>query len=318
VSSRAAVTPTEGAGDNWPEAGAVSAVVVNYNARGVLASCVASLRDAGIDQVVVVDNASVDGSEGALRATDPDAIWVPAGANLGYGRAANLGAARTRTPGLLICNPDVNVRRGTVAALVAALQADPAVGVVGPRLLNPDGSLYPSARAFPSLVDAVGHGALGTVWAGNPFSRRYKLLDWDHRSARRVDWVSGACMLVRRRMWDEIGGFDPSFFMYMEDVDLCWRAGRAGWAVMYEPAGEVTHAQGVSTNVVPYRMILAHHRSLWRFGWRTTTGWRRSLLPVVGAGLAARAGLACLQHRQDVRRGRPGSATRGRSVGPVD
>jgi N-acetylglucosaminyl-diphospho-decaprenol L-rhamnosyltransferase len=296
----------------------VSAVVVNYNARAVLAGCVASLRDEGIEEVVVVDNASVDGSDRVLCAADPEVTWLPSGSNLGYGRAANLGAARTRAPAVLVCNADVLVHQGAVAALVASLDADPSIGIVGPRLLNSDGSVYPSARSFPSLVDAVGHGVLGTVWAGNPFSRRYKLLDWDHRSERRVDWVSGACLLVRRRAWDEIGGFDPSFFMYMEDVDLCWRARRAGWTVTYQPAGEVTHAQGVSTNAVPYRMILAHHRSLWRFGCRTTTGWRRSLLPAVGAGLAARAGVACLQHRQDVRRGGRGSATRGRSAGTVD
>jgi N-acetylglucosaminyl-diphospho-decaprenol L-rhamnosyltransferase len=299
-------------------AGTVSAVVVNYNAGAVLAGCLASLSDEGIEETVVVDNGSLDGSDRIVCAADPKAIWLPSGSNLGYGRAANLGAARTRSPALLICNPDLVLRPGTVAALVATLEADPSVGIVGPRLLNTDGSVYPSARSFPSLLDAVGHGALGTVWSGNPFSRRYKLLDWDHRSERRVDWVSGACLLVRRQTWDEIGGFDPSFFMYMEDVDLCWRAGRAGWAVTYQPAGEVTHSQGVSTNVVPYRMILAHHRSLWRFGCRTTTGWRRSLLPAVGAGLVARAGLACFQHRQDVRRGRPSSVTRGGAAGSVD
>jgi N-acetylglucosaminyl-diphospho-decaprenol L-rhamnosyltransferase len=279
----------------------VSAVVVNYNAKAVLAGCLESLRAEGIEDVIVVDNASIDGSESVVQAVDPGAVWLPAGGNVGYGRAANIGARHTWSDALLVCNPDVLLRPGAVVALASVLEADPSVGIVGPRLLNADGTIYPSARSFPSLVDAVGHGLLGLVWAGNPFSRRYKLLDWDHSDQRLVDWVSGACLVVRRAAWDDIGGFDPAFFMYMEDVDLCWRAGRAGWGVRYQPAAEVTHLQGVSTNATPYRMIIAHHRSLWRFARRTTPGWRRALLPALAPGMAGRAGLACLRHWLDVR-----------------
>jgi N-acetylglucosaminyl-diphospho-decaprenol L-rhamnosyltransferase len=280
----------------------VSAVVVNYNAKDVLPACLASLRAEGLDEIVIVDNGSVDGSETVVRACDPGVVWVASGANLGYGQAANIGARQTGSDAVLVCNPDVAIRPGALAALVAALDADSSIGIVGPRLLNADGSIYPSARSFPSIVDAVGHGLLGLVWAANPFSRRYKLLDWDHSDLRPVDWVSGACLLVRRQAWDDIGGFDPSFFMYMEDVDLCWRANQAGWGVLYQPEGEVTHLQGVSTNVAPYRMILAHHRSLWRFAERTTSGWRRLLLPALAPAMAARAGIACFGHWLDVRR----------------
>jgi N-acetylglucosaminyl-diphospho-decaprenol L-rhamnosyltransferase len=297
--------------------GDVAAVVVNYNARHALSACLASLRAEGIGEIVVVDNASADGSESVVRACDPAAVWLSSGANIGYGRAANLGAGRTASGALLVCNPDVVMRPGAVAALLSALEADPSVGIVGPRLLNADGTIYPSARSFPSLVDAAGHGLLGLIWAANPFSRRYKLLDWDHADERTVDWVSGACLLVRRPAWDEIGGFDPSFFMYMEDVDLCWRANRAGWRVRYQPAGEVTHLQGVSTNATPYRMILAHHRSLWHFAERTTAGWRRGLLPVLAPAMAARAGFACLRHWLDVRHARREAGSRHGSTGAV-
>jgi len=282
--------PVAASGGEPPD---VSAVVVNYNARSVLIGCVAGLCANGVAEVVVVDNGSSDGSEKAIAAAVPDVRWIPSGGNLGYGRAANLGARVCRGRHLLVCNPDLDLRPGAVDTLSAHLDADAGLAIVGPRLLNPDGTVYPSARAFPSLVDAVGHGALGFVWPGNPFSRRYQLLDWDHAEARRVDWVSGACMMIRREAWDALGGFDPAYFMYLEDVDLCWRAARAGWGVAYQPAAAVLHVQGISADLHPYRMIHAHHRSLWRFAWRSTDGWRRLLLPVVAAGLAARSVFAC-------------------------
>ena len=135
------------------------------------------------------------------------------------------------------------------------------------------------------------------VAPGNRFTRSYRLLDWDHRAATYVDWVSGACFLARRQAWTEVGGFDPAYFMYLEDVDLCWRLGRAGWTVGYEPAALVTHAQGVSTDQRPYRMLAAHHRSMWRFAASTTTGWRRAVLPVVAGGLIGRLAVASARRR---------------------
>jgi len=155
-------------------------------------------------------------------------------------------------------------------------------------------------RTFPDLVDAIGHGLLGAVAPANRFTRRYRMLDWDHSQAAAVDWVSGACLLVRRSAWDVVGGFDPAYFMYLEDVDLCWRAGRAGWAVGYEPAARVLHVQGASTRRRPYRMLVAHHRSLWRFARTTTTGGRRAALPVVAVGLVARLAVTSVEHWRGV------------------
>jgi N-acetylglucosaminyl-diphospho-decaprenol L-rhamnosyltransferase len=268
---------------------AVAAVVVNYNAGSHLEACLSSIAAAGVEAVVVVDNGSTDGSRSVAEASG--ARWTETGANVGYGRAANRGADLDAQPSaeyLLVCNPDLVVRHGAIAAMARALDDDPLVGAVGPRMVNVDGSLYPSARSFPLLIDAVGHGLLGQVAPRNRFSRRYRLLDWDHGNAADVDWVSGACFLIRREAWDDVGGFDPSYFMYMEDVDLCWRLGRAGWRVRYEPAAEVLHVQGVSADLHPYRMLAAHHISMWRFAWRTTTGRRRVALPMVAAGLMGR------------------------------
>ena len=273
----------------------VDAVVVNYNARDELLACVRSLRADGVADVVVVDNGSADGSGSALTAADPVARLVETGANLGYGGGANRGLAQGHRELVLVCNADVVVHPGTMATMMAALDADPRLALVGPRLINPDETLYPSARTFPSLVDAIGHGFLGLVAPRNRFSRSYKMLDWDHRGRRGVDWVSGSCFLARRRALEDVGGFDVSYFMYLEDVDLCWRLRRAGWGVAYEPSACVLHVQGVSTDLHPYRMIVEHHRSLLRFAWRTTSGWRRFLLPVVAVGLALRASAAAAQ-----------------------
>lgn len=291
---------------------AVDAVVVNYNTAGHLAACVASLRAAGVRQVVVVDNGSSDGSKDVLAVADPGAAWIDAGANLGYGRAANLGAAGLDGDYILVANPDLVVEPGALEALTSRLDAEADVGIVGPRILNADGTIYPSARTFPDMVDAMGHGLLGSVAPGNRFTRRYRLLDWDHAGAARVDWVSGACFLARREVWQRLGGFDPSYFMYLEDVDLCWRAAQAGIAVGYEPAATVVHVQGVSANQHPYRMLAAHHRSMWRFAWRSTRGAKRAALPVVAVGLAGRFALSSAQHRLG-----PAFRGGGRSVPPA-
>jgi N-acetylglucosaminyl-diphospho-decaprenol L-rhamnosyltransferase len=271
--------------------GGVEAIVVNYNAGAHLSACVKSLRAAGVARVVVVDNGSEDRSLDLLREEDPDTEVVATGANHGYGAGVNRGLARCSSELVLVANPDVVAGPGSVDALVAALLADDRVAIAGPRVEDGHGQLYPSARVFPSLGEALGHGFLGLVAPRNPFSRRYQLLDWDHRARRSVDWVSGSCFLARLSALSALSGFDEGYFMYSEDVDLCWRARRAGWGVVYEPAAVVTHLQGVSTRRRPYRMIVAHHRSLLRFAARSTTGSSRVLLPAVAAGLGLRAGV---------------------------
>ncbi|HWC12312.1 MAG TPA: glycosyltransferase family 2 protein, partial [Acidimicrobiales bacterium] len=271
----------------------VSAVVVSYNSATYLPDCLRSLRSEGLADIVVVDNASSDGSVDVVRAADPEARVVETGANLGFGSAANRGVATTLSEYVLILNPDTVVEPGTVKALSEAFDRDPGLAVVGPRMENLDGTLYPSVRRFPDLGVALGHAFLGLVWPANPCTRRYRMLDWDHdHPAADVDWVGGACVLVRRAAFDVVGGFDEAYFMYVEDVDLCWRLQRAGWRVAYEPGARVVHTVGASSERAPYRMIAAHHRSLLRFAVRSTTGPRRALLPLVAAGLGVRTLLA--------------------------
>jgi N-acetylglucosaminyl-diphospho-decaprenol L-rhamnosyltransferase len=270
----------------------VSVVVVNHDSGDGLDRFLASLATEDPTEVVVVDNASSDGSAEDLK-TDLDLRILFTGANLGYGRGANRGIATTQAELVLVSNPDVILRPGALAPLAEALRSDPTLAIAGPTILNADGSRYPSARRFPPPVLAVLHALLGTVAPDNPFSRRYRMEDVHDGApspcgSEAVDWVSGACFMARRKALEELGGFDESYFMYLEDLDLCWRAHRAGWGVAYVPASVVTHHQGLSTARKPYRMLLAHHRSAFRFAVHTTTGWRRAALPGVALVLGVR------------------------------
>jgi len=161
---------------------------------------------------------------------------------------------------------------------------------------NTNGTIYPSARSVPRIRDAVGHGLLGLVWPTNPFTRRYRQLDADPARRRDVDWVSGAAVWLRRAALTTVGGWDERYFMYVEDVDLCWQLRGRGWRVGYEPGAVVTHVQGATTAKHPYRMIAEHHRSLYRFASKRWHGARRLALPFAAAFLALRAGLAMADH----------------------
>jgi N-acetylglucosaminyl-diphospho-decaprenol L-rhamnosyltransferase len=290
-----------------------AAVVVNYEAGDALVACVESLRSdtsaGGPPDIVVVDNGSTDGSIDTLRRAAPDVRVLTGGGNVGYAAAANRGIAATTAAVVAVCNPDVEVQPGTADAMLAAFR-DPAVGAVGPRVRNFDGTTYPSARRDPPLVDALGHALLGRLWPRNPFTRRYRELDADPAAARDVDWASGAALWLRRAAIDEIGGWDEGYFMYMEDVDVGWRLRDAGWRVRYEPGGEVVHHQGLSTARHPDRMIAVHHRSLLRFASKRWRGPKRLLLAPAAVFLGARA-VAEVAARRLRRAGAAGSGPLG-------
>jgi N-acetylglucosaminyl-diphospho-decaprenol L-rhamnosyltransferase len=266
-----------------------SAVIVDYDAGAYLADCVRSLETEGLAELVVVENGDESAARSALErqglTTTP---LLVTGRNLGYGPGANRGlAALGHGEYVLVCNPDLVVHPGALGPLEAALDANPRWAIVGPRIMTPEGVPYPSARLFPAPWVAAGHALFGALFPSNSFTRRYRTPDLQDRPTE-VDWVSGACFLARRSALDEIGGFDEGYFMFAEDMDLCWRAARAGWKVAFEPAAAVTHHEGISRRKHPYRMALAHHRGALRFASRTMSGPRRALLPLAALGLGAR------------------------------
>jgi len=281
----------------------IGAVVVAYESGPDVARCVASVRAQGVTHVVVADNGSADGSLSALPA---GTRVVPLGANLGYGAAANVGARLLGDLDVLVLNPDVVFKPQALATMAAALD-DPAIGLVGPGQLGADGQRYPAARVFPNLVDGGLHAVFGRVWPGNPGTRRTRTASYAAEVAANVDWVSGAAMLVRRAAWDDVAGFDPRYFLYFEDVDLCWRLGRRGWSIRYEPGATIVHAGASSTSATASSSVvatIAHHRSAWRFVRSSVAGWRRLLLPAVGAGLGTRCVVELIRLRFGRRAGR--------------
>jgi N-acetylglucosaminyl-diphospho-decaprenol L-rhamnosyltransferase len=279
----------------------LAVVVVNYNTGQYVTRCVRSAVESAGDarlEVVLVDNASVDGSAERAAADHPEVTLIRNDANRGFAAAANQGMAATSAPFILLLNPDAEVLSGTLGGFVKVARDHARAGAVGALVRDPDGSVYPSARKVPTLGEALGHAFLGP-FVPNRFSKSYTMADWDRRTERSVEWVSGSCVLLRRRALDEVGLFDEGYFMYVEDVDLCTRLRRAGWEVRFSPELEVVHIGGVSTGGYrSRRMTLEHSRSIYRYFVKFGSPGARVLRPLVRMALRLRAELVLLRARQ--------------------
>nr|WP_157368156.1 glycosyltransferase family 2 protein [Alloactinosynnema sp. L-07] len=216
--------------------------------------------------VILADNGSTDGAPEAAAETHDNVELVRTGGNLGYGAGANRGvAALDDSYGwIVISNPDVEWEPGSLDTLLEAADRWPRGGAFGPLITEQTGAVYPSAREIPSLGKGIGHGVLGKVWPGNPWTKAYKQSATDVRE-RVAGWLSGSCFLIRREAFDSVDGFDSRYFMYFEDVDLGERLGRAGWQNVYVPTAKVMHIQGVSTAKASTKMLAAHHDSAYRY-----------------------------------------------------
>lgn len=274
-----------------PERTPVRVVCVTYNPGPELADFARSLRTATTADVelVLVENGPDHATTQAVAA-EHGATVLDAGGNLGYGRAANLGARGARQPWLVVVNPDIVWHDGSLDLLLDAAARHPEAGALGPALLNPDGTLYPSARELPSLTQGVGHALLGRLWPRNPWTVAYHRRQETVTGAeRRTGWLSGACLLLRREAFEQVGGFDEAYFMFFEDLDLGERLGLAGWANVHVPAARVTHVGGTSWRERPAPMIRAHHASAARYLCRRYDRWYHWPVRVaVRAGLAVR------------------------------
>ncbi len=275
----------------------LAAAIINYNTREDLRRCLRSLGGAGAEQIVVVDNGSTDGSQDMVRAEFPQVCLLDNPGNRGYSSACNCGIEATGTEYVFILNSDTEFPDG-LEKLIAHMDAHPELGAVGPMLLNGDGSVQMSCRKFPSVWGSLFHGLLGDWLPDNPFTRHYHMKDFDHGLACEVDWVSGAAVLLRREALDVAGLFDEGYFMYVEDVDLCYRLWQAGWHVGYCPEVRVVHYIGRTSRQQSARMLLEHHRSMYRYFRKTERGLKGWLLrPFVLAGLALRFGLSLARSR---------------------
>ena len=267
-------------------------VVVNYANEDVLPDCLQSIRttcDPASVETVVVDN-----SGGLARAGFPQrfpwARFLASPGNVGFARASNLGLQSGRGRHVLLLNPDAVLHPRAVESMVAHLDASPGTAIVGPRLLNPDGSLQFSCRRFPGWLTIFfgRYALLSRCFPGNRATRSYLYQDLGHAHLRSVDWVSGACLMARRAAIDRVGPLDEGYFLFVEDMDWCRRMRDAGLEVAYLPDAQVTHRIGVSRGSVAAYVVLARHRAMLRY---VRKHFRPSwpLQALVAAGLALRA-----------------------------
>ena len=231
-----------------PSSATLTTLLVSYNTKSLLTPCLDALDKAlapiGGGEVIVVDNASRDGSAEFLQQNRPDVVLIESRENVGFGRANNLALDRIRSRFLLLLNTDAFVPADALAGPLAYMEAHPECGVLGVRLVGRDGEPQPGCRYFPTPLNSFWARAGITRRFGSP--RMVDDIEWDHRDLRECDWVPGCYYLIRREVIDKVGLFDPRFFLYFEEVDHCREVKKAGWKVMFYPHVDVIHLGGES------------------------------------------------------------------------
>jgi len=245
----------------------LSVIIVAYRCRDDLARCLALLAEPTEDlatEVIVVENASGDGTAEMVRERFPEVRLIANAENRGFAAANNQGLAVASGRHVLYLNPDTLVAEGALAVLVQTLEADPELGACGPQLRNADGSIQPSVRTDPTPAALLHqYTPLRVLRFLAPAYRRYKRRDMDYGTAQDVDTLMGAAIAVPRRVLDEVGPMDERFFVYHEEADLCLRLRQAGYRVRFEPAARITHVGGVSAGTTAANVL--YLRSLYKF-----------------------------------------------------
>lgn len=250
----------------------LSIIIVSYNVREYLIRCLESILKSKdyedvVSEIFVVDNYSKDNSFEMVKNKFPEVSLFSNQKNLGFTKACNQGIKKAKGDYILLLNPDtVFPEKGFEKACVF-MEKNENVGILGCKMIDKEGKLLYSARTFPSLSTSISssHSILNRLFPGNPLSKRYLLKDLDHFRPAEVDWVSGSCLLAKKEMLDKIGLLDENYFMYVEDVDLCYRAKKKGWKVFYFPFITFVHYLGKSTSQNRLKMQLEHHRSMYYF-----------------------------------------------------
>lgn len=249
---------------------AVAVIIVSYYSEDDALECVVSLREASASEldICVVNNAPDDPLT-RLR-SQPGVRIIDSPRNMGYGGAVNyaLRDMPASVEWILVSNPDTRFEPGSIDVLLDTGRRTPDAGTLGPRVLNEDGTVYPSARDIPSLTAGTGHALFSKLWPANPWSARYRRADKSQGVQGEpvaAGWLSGSCLLVRRVAFESVHGFDDRFFMYFEDVDLGERIGLAGYRNLYVPSARVTHIGGTSTRRRSHTMLRVHHESAYRY-----------------------------------------------------
>ena len=258
-----------------PRTASVAVATVSYGSGNVLGEFLKSVPASSVGPVMVVvaDNGKNDDTVADLT-TASSGRYLSLPRNVGYGGAMNeaIRSLPADVQWVLVSNPDVVLMPGAIDALIAAGNSDRRIGAVGPAIMT-NGEIYPSARAVPSIRTGVGHALFANIWIGNPWTRAYRENSTHELTRRDAGWLSGACVLLRKSAFDQLGGFDDGYFMYFEDVDLGYRLGKAGYRNVYEPAAIVVHTGAHSTSDHSARMIAVHHQSARRFLTRRYSGW---------------------------------------------
>jgi GT2 family glycosyltransferase len=247
----------------------VSAIVVSYNTRDLLLDCLRAFYACSDvpAEAVVVDNASTDGSAEAVAYEFPEAKLTRQPENVGFGRANNAGLQQAEGRFVLLLNPDVTVMPGCVGRLADFLLVRPDAGAVGPRLQRPDGTLdHAARRGFPSPAASFFYfTGLNRAFPQNERLNRYTLANVPPTEMHEIDSGTAACLMVRRAAVDRVGFFDPDYFMYGEDLDLCFRLKSGGWKIFYLPTARAVHLKGQATRQETARMLREFHRAMWTF-----------------------------------------------------
>jgi GT2 family glycosyltransferase len=286
----------------------LSITICSWNTQDDLRACLASLEKAQSEadfEVIVVDNNSEDGSPDMV---EREFAWVRLyrmTRNLGFCGGHNFAIRERRGRHAFPLNSDTVVHPGALRTVMEYANAHPEAGIIGPKLLNTDGSLQLSCRRFPNPIAALFRNTpIGKLFPNNPFSRAYLMADFKHDHEAEVDWVSGAAFLVREEVIERVGVFDEEYFMFCEDIDWCFRAWKGGFKVVYLPSAVITHAIGRSTDKAPNRMIGRHHRSMLRFYLKNQLPElpllaRPFALAFVAAGIGLRASIFIVKNKID-------------------